>query len=238
MPEAAPWTDWLSATCFPESCFCEAIRESLVRQPANTWSSLGFVAVAGWAAMRSARRRRYGLSTLALGEMRLLSASLVLVGLGSAFYHASLTFAGQVVDVAGMYLVATFILLHRLGPRFNLSPLRGALGFVIVNAALMVGQVTTPSVRRPVFASLLALALIVEWRASRSGRRWLGAGALIMGAAFLVWVVDQQQLVCVPDSLLQGHAVWHLLGALAAACLSRSYEEDVQAKPLESASRA
>lgn len=237
-PSPTLWTNWLPATCFPDACFCEAIRESLVRQPANTWSSLGFVVVALWAAMRSARRRRRGLSTLAPGEMRLLSTSLALVGVGSAFYHASLTFAGQVADVAGMYLVATFILLHRIGLRFNISPVRGALGFTLLNAALMVGQVTTPSLRRPVFASLLAVALIAEWRAARSGRRWLGAGALTMVVAFLIWIVDQQRLVCAPDSVLQGHALWHLLGAVAAVCLYRSYEEDGQAQPLESVSLA
>ena len=233
------WSEpvWSPATCFPDACFCEAIRDSLVRQPANTWSSLGFVLVAFWVTMRSARRARRGLPTLRRAEAWLLSGALLLVGLGSAYYHASLTFVGQVLDVSGMYLVATFILLHRLGPRLNLSPVRGALGFTLVNAVLMVGQVTTPALRRPVFAILLTLALIVEWRAARAGRRWLGAGALVMLVAFLFWVLDQQRLLCAPDSLLQGHAVWHLLGAVAAACLYRSYEEDAD-PPLESPSLA
>jgi len=101
----------------------------------------------------------------------------------------------------------------------------------------MVGQVTTPALRRPVFAILLTLALIVEWRAARAGRRWLGAGAVVMLVAFLFWLLDQQRLVCAPDSLLQGHALWHLLGAGAAACLYRSYEEDADT-PLESPSLA
>ena len=225
------------ATCFPDACFCEAIRDALVRQPANTWSSLGFVVVAFWVARRSARRARHGLATLPRAHAWLLSASLALVGLGSAYYHAALTFVGQVLDVSGMYLVATFILLHRLGPRLNLSPVRGALGFTLVNGVLMVGQVTTPALRRPVFALLLTLALIVEWRAARAGRRWLGAGVLVMLVAFLFWVLDQQRLLCAPGSLLQGHAVWHLLGAVAAACLYRSYEDDAGA-PLESPSLA
>lgn len=228
---------WSPATCFPDACFCEAIRNAYVRQPANTWSSLGFVVVALWVAMRSARRARRGLPTLPRAQAWLLSASLVLVGLGSAFYHASLTFVGQVLDVSGMYLVATFILFHRLGPRFNLSPIRVTLGFTFINAALMAGQVTTPELRRPVFAILLTLALIVEWRSARAGRRWLGAGAAVMLVAFLFWGLDQQRLLCAPDSLLQGHALWHLLGAVAAACLYRSYEDDAGA-PLESRSRA
>lgn len=155
--------------------------------------------------------------------------SLALVGLGSAFYHASLTFIGQVFDVSGMYLVATFILLHRLGPRFGLPPLLSLLAFVLANAALMTAQVTTPSLRRVVFGVLLVAALFVEWRQSGAGRRRLAAGAGLMVLAFAIWVVDRQRLVCAPESLVQGHALWHLLGALASVCLYLSYEAEAAA---------
>jgi predicted membrane channel-forming protein YqfA (hemolysin III family) len=47
-----------------------------------------------------------------------------------------------------------------------------------------------------------------------------------MAVAFLIWVVDWLRLVCTPDSFVQGHAIWHFLGALAAACLFKSYEEE------------
>ena len=63
-------------------------------------------------------------------EAGLFTGALALVGLGSAFYHSSLTFVGQVFDVSGMYLIATFILLHRLGPKWGVSPMKGVLGFV------------------------------------------------------------------------------------------------------------
>ena len=221
----AGWETWRPATCFPDDCFCEAVRDTLVRQPANTWSSLAFVIVALWVAVLRLRR---GLSGAALSdaEAGLFSGSLALIGLASAFYHASLTFAGQVFDVSGMYLVATFILLHRLGPRWRISPPRSVFGFVGANAALMTLQVTAPSMRRPAFGILLVAALVVEWKSSRSGRAWLGAGALLMAVAFGIWVVDRERLVCAPQSPVQGHAIWHLLGALAAACLWRSYETE------------
>lgn len=221
---APPWEAWRPATCFPDDCFCETIGGGLVRQPANTWSSLGFLLVALWVAARSGRRETTGRSALDRAETRLFVGSLVLVGLGSAFYHASLTFVGQVIDVSGMYLVAGFIILHRLGPRWRISPPWSVLGFVLVNALLMTVQVTAPSLRRVAFGLLLVSALIVEWRSSRAGRRWLVTGTSLMVGAFLIWVVDWQRLVCAPESLVQGHAIWHLLGALASACLYRSYQ--------------
>lgn len=220
------WASWRPATCRPDDCFCEGLRDSLIRQPANTWSSLAFVAVALWVSARLSRRTGSARVALAGPEAGLFLGALVLVGMGSAFYHASLTFVGQVFDVSGMYLVATFILLHRLGPRWNLSPVWSVLGFVLVNGILMTAQVTTPSLRRVVFGVLLVGALGVEWRSSRAGRPWLALGAGLMAFAFAIWFVDRRRLVCDPGSLVQGHAVWHLLGALAAACLYRSYEAE------------
>jgi len=223
---SSAWASWRPATCLPDDCFCEGLRDSLIRQPANTWSSLAFVAVALWVAARLTRRTRSERIVFAGAEAGLFLGALVLVGLGSAFYHASLTFIGQVFDVSGMYLVATFILLHRLGPRWNLPPAWSVFGFVLANSGLMAAQVTTPSLRRIVFGVLLVAALAVEWRSTRAGRAWLAAGAGLMAIAFAIWLVDRRRLVCDPESLIQGHAAWHLLGALAAACLYRRYEAE------------
>lgn len=223
------WASWRPATCLPDDCFCEGLRDSLIRQPVNTWSSLAFVAVALWALVRLSRRTRSGRIALASAESGLFLGALVVVGLGSAFYHASLTFVGQVFDVSGMYLVATFILLHRLGPRWNLSPVWSVLGFVLANGVLMAAQVTTPSLRRILFGAILIAALAVEWKSTRPGRGWLAMGAGLMALAFAIWFIDRRRLGCDPESLIQGHAAWHLLGALAAACLYRSYEAEAAA---------
>ena len=218
------WASFRPATCLPDDCFCEAIHAGLVRQPANTWSSLAFVAVAVWVAFRQRTRVSGRPSPLPGAEGVLLAVSMLLVGLGSAFYHASLTFVGQVVDVSGMYFIATFILLHRLAPRWRLSASLSVLAFVGVNASLMAAQIAVPSLRRVAFGVLLASALVVEWRASRAGRPWLVLGAGLMVAAFAIWVLDLRRIACAPESFLQGHALWHLLGAAAAMALFRSYE--------------
>jgi hypothetical protein len=224
---ASPWESFRPATCFPDDCFCEAVGAGVIRQPANAWSSLAFVAVALFVAIRL-RRAAPSRPALGRGEGGLFVASLVLVGLGSVFYHASLTFVGQVVDVSGIYLVATFVLLHRLAPRWGLPPLTSALAFTLANAALMIGQVTTPSIRRPFTALLLASALVVEWRATRGGRAWLAKGAGLILLAGLIWSLDRFRLACIEGLAFQGHALWHILGALAAACLFRSYEDEAR----------
>jgi len=224
----SPWGTWLPATCTPADCFCETVHEGLIRQPANTWSSLAFLLAALWVAGKNTSRAKREGAVLGPAETWLFVSSLLIVGLGSAFYHASLTFVGQVVDVSGMYLIATFMLLHRLGPRWGVPPAWSVVGFVALNAALMAAQVTTPSLRRIAFGLLLVAAVGVEWRSSRAGRRWLGAGAVLMGIAFAIWALDRWRILCAPESLLQGHALWHVLGAIAAAFVFRSYAADVR----------
>lgn len=225
---ASSWAGFRPATCLPDDCFCEALGDGLIRQPVNAWSSLAFVLVALWAIHRRGGKIAPRPGELSLTDHWLFIGSLVATGLGSFFYHASFTFAGQVLDVSGMYFIATFILFHRLGPRWSLEPGMLAAAFVTLNAALMVGQVTSPSLRRIVFGLLLAAALSVEWSFARAGRRWLAFGCGVMLVAFAIWFVDRQRLICSPTSILQGHALWHLLGAIAAACLFRSYEAEAE----------
>lgn len=55
-------------------------------------------------------------------------------------------------------------------------------------------------------------------RGSRQGRWWL-AGAVAFVAAYYIWLTGTADHPwCDPDSLVQSHAIWHLLGAAATWC--------------------
>jgi len=218
-----------AASCMPDSCFCEAIRADGIKQPANAWSSLAFVVVAvlvlvRWRRRPSAPRAAYPL---------LYAFTLVVVGLGSAYFHATLSFRGQFVDVLGMYLIATFALLYGIS---QLRALPGALlvgAYIAANALLAMLLYWLPVYRRPVFGLLIVAVLFVEIlirrrKEHRSATRHLSFAAAIMGLAFVIWILDFTRTVCQPASWLQGHAVWHVLGAIAAWYLFRYYDESTR----------
>jgi hypothetical protein len=211
------WDAYAPATCTATRCFCELPRSGkLLLQPANTWSSFGYVLIGClMLVMPYGRDRASALSPLAA---RTLGVTAIVVGIGSGLLHATLTLWGQFFDVLGMYLVGSFFLVAALA-RWRRIPDRAAIAlYAVLCVALVVVLLVLPEVRRWLFAVLLMLAVIAELafaRRLRPGARiafYIG-GLIATLTAFAIWMLDQQGVVCAPDSMLQGHAVWHLLGA-------------------------
>jgi hypothetical protein len=228
-----PWSGWRPATCMPDACFCEAIRDQLVRQPANTLSSLAFVPLALLAFGVARRQQGAGANLLQVHAVlpRLYGAALALIGLGSAFYHASLTFAGQTADVLGMYLIASFMAVYAAARLYDLSARTTAVIYLAGNAALLLLLVEAPELRRYLFGLVVVAALALELRARRRAAvrpdgRWLGAGLVALAVGFAIWTVDITGIACAPTSLLQGHAAWHVLTAASAGLLFLYYDSE------------
>ena len=203
------------ASCMPQSCFCEAVRAEGIRQPSNSASSLAFVLAA---ALILTRGRNKAIATL-------FALTLVFVGIGSAYYHATLSFTGQFFDVLGMYLVATLALLLSINRIRRLSPATMIGAYLGINTVLAILLYTVPAWRRWVFAVLLAGIISAELKAQTRKGYYLIKAVSIMAVAFIIWVVDFARIACSPTSIIQGHAIWHILGALAAWYLYLHYDD-------------
>lgn len=220
------WNDWTPATCLPDHCFCEALREGAIRQPANCWSSLAFCAAGVWM-LAEARRQPQGRGLSGLESVCFALASIFL-GATSAFYHASLTFLGQWLDVQSMYLLAFAAVAVNVDALRPGQPPRFLWLYLGANVVLGVLLLTVPAFRRYAFAGAILAVLLTEWSLrARKLRDWplrpLFTSAAVMAAAFGIWILDLTHIACAPDSLLQGHAVWHVMGAVAALFLWRYF---------------
>ncbi len=214
------WLRLRPATCLSslEGCFCEHIGDGLLKQPINAISSLAFVLV-GF--LMISRRRP---------ELNLLALAAIITGLGSAFYHASLSFAGQFFDVLGMHMVAIFMIVYAF--RFNKR-----LGFsktlwIFTVATVLLGVIlwTAPESRRYLFAGLIIIGILLELllavRKKSLNCKYLISGILVMAIGQLIWQLDNSGVVCYPDSLFQGHGLWHILGAIALYLLYKHYSQN------------
>lgn len=219
-------------TCLVDGqCFCERDRGGLLRQPANTLSNLGFVAAGLGIALHLARDRRRGLhprpgSPISRTRLHpgLYASVTALLGPGSMALHASLRQWGSVLDLASMNLFVGFLFAYALQRLRGLGP--GAfLGiFAGVNLALLAVKLGVGR-GSEAFGLVATAALAMELRLRRRGDRradapWLAAAVALFVLAFAIWLGSHNDgWLCDPDSWLQGHGVWHLLGAATAVAL-------------------
>lgn len=213
MTPTCPWQNLV----FRPAEFCEASLCSWIRQPANTWTNIGFVLAAVFI-LRAARRDHYE-------HLRGLALIALATGLGSAFFHASETFVGRLFDYGGMYLGAAYML--SVNVRRWLLPSRRAVRLVFWGAVagpvlLMIVDdqyaVALYIVIGMFCCLLLEAFLFLRQRGSgmRTRYRWLGAYWLLVLVAFAFWWLDKKRLLCSPGNhWISGHGAWHLLGALA-----------------------
>lgn len=225
------WSHWAPATCKPDTCFCEGVGTGPVAQPSNAWSSLAFVLVGLLIAHASKPAQDYRNRMAEPAYRRLYGYALVAVGLGSYFYHASLTFAGQVCDMSGMYFLITFALLYGVARRTKIRSLAVIFAYVLLNVSLLAFQVAFPSLRRYMFGLLVLVLIGIESRYRRepgvvTRNQWLWRGVSVLALGFFIWVLDITEVACDPASPLQGHAIWHLLSAVAGWCLYRYYRSE------------
>lgn len=219
------WSLWRQATCLPDMCFCEALASGSVRQWSNAVSSLAFCVVAAIVVLWPASTRADSNSRL---DKYLFWGAASVIGIGSAFFHASLTFWGQTSDVLGMYLLATLLLLWNLRQRLSLSAIQGLSAYVGANVVLVALLIMVPALRRYLFAALILAVFGLEFSArgshgkSRSARD-LGYAVAVLGIGFAIWIGDITRLACSPTSWIQGHAVWHLCGAASSFMIYRYY---------------
>jgi len=236
---------WLSRGGYPGGpdeclrlgdCYCEASGPGIAAQPANAWSNLGFVVVGLLVLADGARRRDQSPSARMEADLRygrLYGAVAVFLGLGSFAFHGSLRAWGGFVDVQSMHAFLAFVLSYDLarihGWRWE-AFLGSFAGMLAVFSAVI--AVIPPEHGRTLFGVVVALTILLEvavshprlrpWAPRRIDPRrtpwfWTGLGAF--GVAFVVWNLSRTGGVwCAPDSLLQGHALWHLLSAVSVGC--------------------
>lgn len=228
----------------PNTCYCEAfdVGEVLsgspgVRQPVNTWSNLYAIVTAFIVALVVTLDRKVIGTTPPPNLMQSTTAvpdlyvfAVLFLGLGSMWYHGSLTTWGGVVDGMSMYIYAAFLVFYSIR-RFWASST-----FFWVGYALTVALFTTLHGFRfvPSFVYILILVgvyLIVEvyiWVRSGvilQGKThtvvlWLLSVAAILTASYF-WTVSQTgQPLCDAHSLFQPHAMlWHPLAGVMAVLM-------------------
>ncbi|HWB62653.1 MAG TPA: ceramidase domain-containing protein [Chitinophagales bacterium] len=214
--------------------FCEANRMGqLIRQPANTWSNLGYLLVGLFALTlgiqdykRSERKAsdnflvRHPLFSILFG------VSALYLFTGSFLYHASLTRFFQKLDQAGLYSMVVMVLTFNLYKIFPLVRIKGkwksshafmvalAMGlnvFLFIKLGAININLLFPTLIVIIMLTSLYYLLFVNREHYFTNYLWAALATMVL--AGVIWILDRTNMVCSPTSIFQGHAAWHLLTA-------------------------
>lgn len=211
-----------SADRLSEAVYAPAKLARLFREPQNTVSNLAY-AIAGLAILLAATQpasRAFGFAG-------------VFLGFGSGIYHASLLPEWRMIDILGVYAVL-FCLLF-VGSSALAARLRGStvawFGVLFVWAAAIYTGVHRNDVRiagiKPfdsTYVMIAAVALgstmaLVAFRLAKDKGAYGRAAMALAIAAPLAFVGGQGDrfggFLANPEGFIQGHALWHTLGAVA-----------------------
>ena len=226
------WNNWPPDYCRRANCYCEPLYlDRLIAQPLATYSNLGFVGVGLailWLTLRRAplpnnpftHHRSYPV---------IYALALTTTGLFSFFYHASLTKLGDYLDLIGVYLFTSFLLLYNLNRLRSFKPSAFAGSYVTLNLALGFGLYMAYGLQQIYFAALILSTLAIEILIQRRQRpvsdlRLLVAALTLFGLGATVWVLDSNGgLPCWPSAPVTWHALWHLAAAAAAGVMYLYY---------------
>lgn len=160
--------------------------------------------------------------------------SLVYLCLGSSFFHASLTWAGQRVDMNGTYSITIMlsgISLYRLSGK-NSSPtakrwfllILFALITLFVELHLLISSLYLLPAMMLLIITLSVLNYLNHKKAYRvSFAAW---SFIFLIAAAALRTLDVSRLACDPYSWIQEHALWHLFTGLSAFMLYLFYRTE------------
>jgi len=208
--------------------FCEeAIQCALVQRPAEAWSSLGFCFAAYYIYLQLKKRKHYNLWPII--------PLVALIGLTSFALHATSSFMGELMDVSSMFMLVNYCIVIGLEQRHKFKK-PFLVGLFIFMVAACVGPLffISKKMGSAIFflQIILGVVFIIEYHFSKVDKpKGLTYKPIVLSLSTLlfawgIWWLDMLKIVCDPGNhIFTGHALWHILSALATIPLWRFLDQ-------------
>uniref|UniRef100_UPI0040483465 ceramidase domain-containing protein n=1 Tax=Algoriphagus sp. TaxID=1872435 RepID=UPI0040483465 len=208
--------------------------ERLFHQPVNTYSNLIYFFY-GLVVAQLGLKDRKGFSNPKFNTVQkfplltmLLAANFIYLSLGSGFFHSSLTWIGQRIDMNATYgLTLSLICIglvqvlvkKELSSRVQLG-IVGCLLLLIAFFMPLALQISSSILLPSLFLILLALGSINYFQYPSQRIPLLGLLSFaLLAIAIQIRTMDVAKINCDPMSIWQGHALWHFLTATSSLCM-------------------
>jgi len=208
--------------------------ERFFHQPVNTYSNLIYffygmvVFQLGWKDWKAFTNREANTVRKFPYLSLLLAANFIYLSIGSAFFHSSLTWMGQRMDMNATYGLTLSLIgiglvqvsvKKELSSRMQLG-IVGSLLLLIASFLPLALQISSSILLPSLFLILLVLGIINYFQYPAQRIPVLGGLSFILLAlAIQIRTLDVAKVNCDPMSIWQGHALWHLLTATSSLCM-------------------
>ena len=208
--------------------------ERLFHQPINTYSNLIYFFY-GLLVFQLALKDLKLVEVKGVNSIRcspylsiLLAANFIYLSFGSAFFHSSLTWIGQRVDMNATYGLTLSLICIGLVQVLVKKELTKQIqvGLVVGMLLLIAGflplalQISSSILLPSLFFILLVLGIInyLQYPSQRSPLLGL-LSYVLLAVAIQIRSMDVAKINCDPMSIWQGHALWHFLTATSSLCM-------------------
>ena len=208
--------------------------ERLFHQPINTYSNLIYFFY-GLLVFQLALKDLKLVEVKGVNSIRcspylsiLLAANFIYLSFGSAFFHSSLTWIGQRVDMNATYGLTLSLICIGLVQVLVKKELTKQIqvGLVVGMLLLIAGflplalQISSSILLPSLFFILLVLGIINYFQYPSQRSPLLGLlSFVLLAVAIQIRSMDVAKINCDPMSIWQGHALWHFLTATSSLCM-------------------
>ena len=208
--------------------------ERLFHQPINTYSNLIYFFY-GLLVFQLALKDFKFFGIKGINSVRsspylsiLLAANFIYLSFGSAFFHSSLTWIGQRIDMNATYGLTLSLICIGLVQVMVKKELNKQIqvGLVVGMLLLIAGflplalQISSSILLPSLFLILLVFGIInyLQYPAQRIPLLGL-LSFVLLAVAIQIRSMDVAKINCDPMSIWQGHALWHFLTATSSLCM-------------------
>lgn len=224
--------------------YCELNQTNkLFHQTMNTYSNLGYFFLGMLAIMISLydKKNEDDSTKNPIQQFPLVSfffgLCLVYLCFGSAFFHASLTWSGQRVDMNATYSICIALIglscyrfLSKEKLLFENKNQWFIILFLVVTIAAFVELhlLVSSIILLPTLILVITVFTSLNYTKNKKGFKMQLAiiSLLMMIGAFILRTIDVKKIACNPVSTYQGHAVWHLFTGMSAFLLYWFYRSE------------
>ena len=207
----------------PTVKFCEFDLNGWIAQPANSTSAI-LIIIAGIIILT---RKKHLFSAW-------LGWTVIIAGLASFVYHATMSGIGQLIDYGSLFLLASVLVVIALRYCKINRYYQVVILFIGTIAPLLLTIIVKTlkgiSIGVLFFSLLLIIAIVIEiyfGLKNKNSLRLFLLSFLVFFIGYVFWLLDHKLIMCTSYShYINGHAIWHITNAVALILLDAFYQKN------------